>query len=151
MPNETQRILCRNLAPWEVSFPRKNALGDVVIAPNAKVFLDKEEVLAQCYTNNRLFVGTDGVGSHAQVYIEDEAMRKELDFENETKKQALLDDERLKKLFEYKQQAAFERAVGESVVVHYERFRLMEYIKSAKVNDYQKIRFCENYTGSRVQ
>lgn len=151
MPNETQRILCRNLAPWDVSFQRKNTLGDVVIPPNAKVFLEREEVMAQAYTNNRLFVGTDGAGEHAQIYIEDEELRKELGFDTEGKKQALLDDEKLKKIFDYKTQNAFERAIHENVVVHYEKFRLIEYIKKMKVNDYQKIRFCEDYVGARIE
>ena len=151
MPNEMQRILCRNLAPWDVSFQRKNTLGDVVIPPNAKVFLEREEIMAQAYMNNRLFVGTDGVGGHAQIYIENEELRKELGFDTDEGKQALLDDEKLKKLFEYKTQSAFERAVRESVIVHYEKFRLIEYIKKAKVNDYQKIRFCEDYVGVRIE
>ena len=151
MPSEMQRILCKNLAPWEVSFQRKNTLGDVVMPANAKIYLEREEVMAQAYTNNRLIVGTDGVGSHAQIYIENEDVRKELGFDTEDKKQALLDDEKLRKIFEYKTQSAFEKAVHENVVVHYEKFRLIEYIKKAKVNDYQKIRFCEDYVGARIE
>lgn len=151
MPSETQRILCKNLAPWEVSFQRKTTLGDVVMPPNAKAFFDKEEIVSQVYGSNRLFVGTDGTGSHAQIYIENDDLRKELNFDTEEKKQAVLDEEKLKKIFEYKTQAAFERAIVEAVVVHYEKFRLIEYIKKAKINDYQKIRFCEDYVGTRIE
>ena len=96
MPSETQRILCKNLAPWEVSFQRKTTLGDVVMPPNAKAFFDKEEIVSQVYGSNRLFVGTDGTGSHAQIYIENDDLRKELNFDTEEKKQAVLDEEKLK-------------------------------------------------------
>lgn len=153
MPNETQRVVCRNLAPWDVSFQRKTTLGDVIIPPNAKIFLDSHEILAQCYSDNRLFTGTDGKGAHAQIYIDNAELRKELAFDSEDGKetQMLLDDDKLEKLFAYKQAASFEKAIRAAVVVHYERFKLIDYIKRAKVNDYQKIRFVEEYVGARIE
>lgn len=149
---DNTRIVCRNLAPWEVGFQRKNSLGDITIQPNAKVFIDEQEIKAQCYSNNILFVGRDGKGSHARIYIEDEAIRKELGFDSEDgkEKQNLLDDEKLKRIFDYKRQADFERAIRESVVEHFEKFMLLDYIKRASVNDYRKIRFIEEYVWTRI-
>ena len=149
---DKQRVIIRNLAPWEVAFARKNMNGDVTIAPNGKIFLDEQEITAQCFSNNRLFIGTDGHGSHAQIYIESPELRQEFGFESADgkEKQVLLDDERLHKIFEYKRQADFEKAVREWVVVHYEKFKIIDYIKSAKINDYDKIRFIEEYTGVKV-
>ncbi len=150
---ENTRIVCRNLAPWEVSFQRKNSIGDITIQPNAKVYIDEHEVKAQCYSNNTLFIGRDGKGSHARIYIEDEAIRKELGFDSEDgkEKQNLLDEEKLKRIFEYKRQGDFERAIRESVVEHFEKFILIDYIKKANVNDYRKIRFVEEYVGTRIE
>lgn len=151
MPND--RVLCKNLAPWNVSFLRKNTPGDVVITENAKMYIEEQEVRAQVFSNNKLFIGTDGKGAHAQIYIEDDALRREFGFESEDGKQTqeLLTDEKLKKLFDYKREADFEKGVRDAVKVHYEAFRLVEYIKQNAVNDHKKIRFVEGFAGVRIE
>ena len=149
---DNKRVLVHNLAPWQVSFSRKSMLGDVVIPPNGKILLDEQEIMMQCYANNILFVGTDGHGAHARIYIEDEAIRKALDFDSDdgTVTQNIVTDELLKKIFGYKRQADFEKAIREHIVAHFEKFMLIDFIQRNEINDYKKIRFAEEYAGVKV-
>ena len=127
-------------------------LGDVVIPPNGKMFLDEQEIMMQCYANNILFIGTDGHGAHARIFIEDAAIRKALDFENEdgTITQNIVTDDLLKKIFGYKRQADFEKAIKEHIVMHFEKFMLIDFIQRNEINDYKKIRFAEEHAGVKV-
>lgn len=150
---DNRRIIVHNLAPWQVSFARKTMIGDVVIPPNGKMFLDEQEIMMQCYSNNVLFVGTDGHGTHARIFIEDETIRKKLDFESEdgTVTQNIVTDELLKKIFGYKRQADFEKAIREHIVAHFEKFMLIDFIQRNEINDYKKIRFAEEYAGVKME
>lgn len=150
---QNRRITIQNLAPWQVSFSRKTMNGDVVLPPNGKLFLDETEIMAQCYSNNQLFVGTDGRGAHARIYIEDETLRKTLEFESEdgTQKQLLITDDFLKKIFAYKRQADFEKAIRENVIAHHEKFKLVDFVKTNDINDYKKIRFVEKFVGVDIE
>lgn len=76
----TTNILVNNLCSWPLYFNRATGQGSVEIPPNAKGFplLSHDEVLAQIQLGNRMFTGTDGMGSHARVQILDEAQRREL-------------------------------------------------------------------------
>ena len=146
--NQTNtRIKLTNLAPWAVSFSRLNHLGDVTIQPNGVIMIDRDEVEAQMYANNKMFVGTDGRGAHAQILIDDKTLREQFGFPEE---QDVLTDAVLNKLFAYKQQAAFERNVKEYVVRDYERHRLVDYIQRKKINDFAKVRFVESLVGVTV-
>lgn len=147
------RIVLKNLAPWEVCFPRKLSIGDVVIAANGKMSIDKEEVLNQVYADNKLIKGSfDDIGSHATIYIEDDATRKELEFDSEDGKrtQFILDDKAFAKMFELKTLKTFKEHLYAEVLTQSEKFRLVEYIRKAKVNDYDKIRAIEDYVGIKI-
>ena len=41
----------------------------------------------------------------------------------------------------------FEKSMKDLVVIHAERFVLVEYIKKHKINDYEKIKAVERFTG----
>lgn len=147
------RIMIRNLAPWEVAFRRILTTGDVVIPPFGKLSIDREEVMNQVYNGNNLIKGSfDEKGSHATIYIEDESTRVELEFDSKDgkEKQLILDDEWFEKLFALKQLATFKKKLSESILTHAEKFRIIEYIKKNKVNDYDKIKAVEEYTGAKV-
>ena len=49
------------------------------------------------------------------------------------------------------QQDAFEREFKKWIVTRAEKMAVMEAMKAAKVNDYAKIRFAEEYTGYKFQ
>lgn len=147
--NQTNsRVRLINLAPWPVYFPRINTLGDVSIQQNGSYMIDREELLAQCYNNNRLIMGTDGRGAHATVIIMDEAVKAEFDI---PENQEVLTDEVLDKLFAYKRQADFEKAITAKIVRDYEAHRVISYISRKKVNDFNKVRFVEGLTGLRAE
>ena len=142
------RIRLINLAPWPVYFSRVNTLGDISIQQGGTFMIDREELLAQCYNNNPLFMGTDGKGSHATVVIDDVEFKKQFDFPED---QEVLTDERLEKIFQYKRIADFQKAIKNGVVRDYEAHRLIDFIKRKQVNDYNKVRFVEEFTGLKVQ
>lgn len=141
------RIKLTNLAPWPVTFQRLNHLGDVTIQPNGTVMVEREEVEAQLYNNNKMFVGTDGRGAHAHIIFDDKTLKEQFDFPDE---QDVLTDAVLDKLFAYKQQAAFERNVKDHIVRDYERHRLIDYIQRKKINDFSKVRYIESLVGITV-
>lgn len=146
-------IIIRNLAPWEVGFRRILTHGDVVIPPKGKLSISKEEILNQSYGNNNLINGSyDDKGSHATIYIEDKETRVALHFESEDGKetQLILDEPWFDKLFELKQFGTFEKRLKSNILTHAEKFRIIDYIKSHKINDYDKIKAVEEYCGVKI-
>ena len=100
--NLEEKVTVKNIANWTVGFRRKTEMeGDISIAPNGQVRLSRNEIIAQVQTDNKLFSGTDGRGSHATLLIDDEATRKELDFDSEDgkSKQLVFSDELVKNVF----------------------------------------------------
>ncbi len=144
------KITLTSIAPWHTGFARILTVGDVAIAPHGVVRLSREEVLAQGQSGNKLITGIDGMGSHATVYIEDEWTRKELGFDTEEKKQTVISKKLVKDMFDKKTLPAFKKAVEENIVTRAEKFSLLSIIKTLKINEYDKIAFCEEYCGAKV-
>lgn len=145
-----KKVTVRSIAPWTTGSARKTSAGDITIPALGTVLLSREEIIAQGQNGNTLLTGTDGVGSHATWYIEDEYTRNELSFDIDEKKQAFLTQEAVKKIFELKTQKAFEEHIKKSVVTRAEKFYLLHTIKALKLNDYTKNAFCEDYCGRRI-
>jgi len=146
----SEKVSIVNLTPWSQGFTRINTVGSVSLPAYGRMNIEREEVSSQCYNRNIQFVGIDGQGSHARIYIEDADLRKEFEFDAETRKQNVLTDEKLAKLFEYKRMSDFEKNLKECVVIHAERFVLVDYIKKHKINDYEKIRAVERLVGITI-
>ena len=144
------KITLTSIAPWHTGFARILTVGDVAIAPHGVVRLSREEVLAQGQSGNKLITGIDGIGSHATLYIEDEWTRKELGFDTDDKKQTVINKKLVKDMFDKKTLPAFKKAVEETIVTRAEKFSLLSIIKTLKINEYDKIAFCEEYCGARV-
>ena len=144
------KITVTSIAPWATGFRRILTVGDVSIAPNGTIRLSREEVLAQGQSNNKLLTGIDGMGSHATLYIEDEWTRKELGFDTDEKKQTVINKKLVKDMFDKKTLPAFKKAVEENIVTRAEKFSLLSIIKTLKINEYDKIAFCEEYCGAKV-
>jgi hypothetical protein len=94
----SKRVVVRSIAPWGVGFPNKLSANDTVIEPLGKASVRREELVEQVNADNKLVAGIDGIGSHAYLYIEDEATRKLLDFDSVDgkRKQKFLTDEKIK-------------------------------------------------------
>lgn len=150
--NMDQKVTVRNLAGWTVGFRRIETQGDVTIPKEGTVRLSRSEIIAQIQSGNRLFIGIDDRGSHATLYIEDEPTRLEVEFDSKEEKrtQTILSADLVKKLFDYKTMKTFEDKLHEYVITRAEKFAITQIIKKLKLNDHEKIRIIENYTGYKV-
>ena len=150
--NMDEKISVKNLCEWTVSFKRLDGVGDVLMNANTSVRLPRGEVYSQVQSGNNLFSGTDGVGSHARIYIDDKDTRVDLDFEDADgkKTQLIVDDNKIKELFAIKTKTAFEKAVKGTIITNAEKARLANSVKKFKLNEYDKVKFIQDYTGMSV-
>lgn len=147
--NLDEKVMLRNIADWPAAFTRKDNNVDVSIAPHSTFALPRNEILAQCNSNNKLILGTDNLGSHATLIIEDDPTRIELGFisEDGSVEQLYYSDELLEKLFKISNQTEFEQEFKRCFIDRAEYFAVMDGIRRLGLNDYRKIRFIEKYTG----
>jgi hypothetical protein len=135
-----------NLCDWDIHFKLQNTVGDAIIKGNGTKEMFVSEISSQVNNGNPFFVGTDGRGSHAKVYIKDDELRKELQFDNEEGKQIVLDNEKCKYILELKTDKSFEDNVEKYVSENHEKQRIMNMARKLKINDYNRISFLEKIT-----
>lgn len=147
-----KKVTVRSIAPWTTGFQRIESNGDVTIPPEGTARIARSEIIAQVQNGNRLFCGTDNRGSHATLYIDDDVTRAEVDFDSpeEKRTQVVITSELVRKLFNYKTMKTFEEKLKEYVVTRAEKCAILQIIKKEKLNDFEKIRMVENYTGYKV-
>lgn len=147
-----KKVTVRSIAPWTTGFQRIESNGDVTIPPEGTVRLTRSEIISQVQNGNRLFCGTDERGSHATLYIDDDATRIEVEFDSpeEKRTQTIVTSELVHKLFNYKTLKTFEEKLKEYVVTRAEKCAILQIIKKEKLNDFEKIRLVENYTGYKL-
>ena len=148
--NMYENISIKNLTGFPVGFRRINGSGEINLPPYTSVLCDRAEVISQVQANNYRFCGENNDPSHASIYIDDEATRIYVGFESETVKQNVISEEKIKDAFALKSNKAFEKAVSELAVTLSEKKLLAETIKKLGINDYNKIKFVEKYTGIPV-
>jgi hypothetical protein len=147
--NMNDKSKVKNLCPWNVSWENINSTSDEFIKANKFTYISNAEIEVQVQNGNVFFGGTDGLGSHARVYIENPEMREYLGFDNkvENKKQLILDDDKCKEIMEYKTFNTFKKHIAESVVTKQEKNKIMDYARKIKINDFDKIEFLQNHCG----
>lgn len=145
--NLEQQVTVRSIAGWTTGFSRLVTVGDVSIPLRGAIRLSRNEIISQVHAGNALLAGIDGKGNHATLIIEDDATLEELDFKNTIQ----FSDKAVKKLFSISDQGSFEDSLKEIIVTRAEKYALMVSIAKQKLNDYSKIRFCEEYTGYKLQ
>jgi len=145
--NSRSRV--RNLCDWNVSWERYSMEGDEFIKANQTVYIPNMEIETQVQNKNLFLSGTDGIGSHSRVYIENPEMREHLGFDNKEEKrtQLILTDEKCKEIFDYKTFSTFKKHVTENIITNQEKSKIVNYAKKNKINDYDKIQFLTEYTG----
>ena len=151
--NLDQKVTVTSIAGWNTGFSRRaDGIGDITIAPGGSTRLSRNEIIAQVQNGNRLLTGIDGRGNHATLYIEDEATRKEVDFDSEdgSRKQQVFSDAKIKELFAIKSMKSFEQKFKDAIRTRAEKYASFQAIKRLKLNDFDKIRFVENYTGYKM-
>lgn len=144
--NLDKKVTVRNIAPWSVGFPNIEDRGDTTFAPNGVTRVKRDEIVAQVQRGNKLF-GLDDFGSHATLYIEDEETRVYLEFDSQDgkRKQTVLTPDNVKKWFELKTFNAFKKNIENNVVTRAEKQYLLTLINELKLNEYDKIQFCQDY------
>ena len=150
--NMEEKVTVVNLAPWNVGFNNATIPGATSFAPKAKVRLKRDEIAYQVSAGNKLLAGLDSYGSHATLFVDDEATRKFLEFDSEDgkRKQNVISDEKVQKWFELKTQSAFERNIKENVVTMAEKSFVLDAIKRLRLDSYEKISFCQEYCKFRL-
>jgi len=141
--NLEQQVTVKSIAGWATGFARILTIGDVEIPKRGSIRLSRNEIITQAHMGNRLISGNDSRGSHATLIIEDKATIRELGFENAVQ----FSDKRVKDLFDIQDQYEFEERLKEEIQTRAEKYALMVSIYKQGLNDFSKIRFCENYTG----
>lgn len=151
--NLDQKVTVKNIAGWSVTFARIDGLGDVTIPADGSTKLTRNEIISQVQNGNKLFSGVHGDGNHPTLFIDDSLTRREVGFESEdgSVKQIVFDDNVVKEIFTLKNQKSFQEAVKSAIQVRAEKYAIIQAIKRLKINDYNKIRFIEDYTGFKVQ
>ena len=144
--NLEQQVTVRSIAGWNTGFARMLTIGDITIPSKGAIRLSRNEIISQVHNGNNLFNGIDGRGSHATLIIEDKATLNEVGFDA----QSQFSDDLVLKLFNIKEQDMFEEELQKAIVTRAEKYALMISIVKQRLNDYSKIRFCENYTGYKV-
>ena len=149
---ENTKVKLKNLTNWILTFKRINAIGDVVMPPNSIITLSEDEVMAQIYNGNQHFVGDDGKGSHVRIFVDNEDLRVNAEFEskNTGKTQEVLTDKVLKEIFSEKTLTKFKETVKSRVKTQAEKSKAVEFAKKSKLNDHDKIEFLEKYTGFKL-
>jgi hypothetical protein len=147
--NLDEKVTIKNLCEWELAFSRIESPGSVTIPARGINRLPRSEIQAQVFSGNIMFTGNDGKGSHARIYIDDKDTRVLIGFEEEGSKeeQNVLTPDKVKKILEYKTIDTFKKHVEKEVIHAGEKAMLFEEAKRQKLNDYEKIKFIEEYTG----
>ena len=144
--NLEQQVTVRSIAGWTTGFTRMLTVGDVTIPSRGSIRLSRNEIISQVHNNNNLFNGIDGYGSHATLIIEDARTIKEVGFNAESQ----FSDKLVRDLFNIQNQNEFETELKNKIVTRAEKYALVVSIIKQKLNDFSKIRFCESYTGYKL-
>ena len=144
--NLEQQVTVKSIAGWTTGFARMLTVGDVSIPNRGSIRLSRNEIISQVHNNNNLFNGIDGFGSHATLIIEDEPTLNEVGFNSDNQ----FSDKLVKNLFDIRDQNEFEIELKRRIVTRAERYALMVSIIKQGLNDFSKIRFCETYTGYKM-
>ena len=144
--NLEQQVTVKSIAGWTTGFARILTIGDVTIPSKGSIRLSRNEIISQVHKGNSLFGGIDGRGSHATLIIDDKPTLEEVGFTSKNQ----FCDKAVKELFDIQSQEKFEDELKKRIVTRAEKYALIISIINQKINDYSKIRFCENYTGYKV-
>ena len=144
--NLEQQVTVKSIAGWTTGFARILTIGDVTIPSKGSIRLSRNEIISQVHKGNSLFGGIDGRGSHATLIIDDKPTLEEVGFTSKNQ----FSDKAVKELFDIQSQEKFEDELKKRIVTRAEKYALIISIINQKINDYSKIRFCENYTGYKV-
>ncbi|MGV2885479.1 hypothetical protein [Paenibacillus taichungensis] len=151
--NMEEKVVIKNLCNWDLYLKRIMQNGDVKIPANKTVKLTREEIEAQVNNGNNLFTGTDGRGSNPRIFIEDKELRVHLDFESEDgeHKQEFLTPEEVERIINLKTFNSFKENINKKVLTENQKHLLINVSKKQNLNDFDKIKYIEEYTGLKFE
>lgn len=137
-----------NLCSWTVSFTLPNSKAEILLESGKSTTINNAELVTLADNQDIMFYGTDN-GNHARIYVDNKDFREYVGFDNieEKRTQFILNDDEFQKIFDLKTDSAFEKNIKEKVVMNHEKHNIIEYAKKNKINDYNRIKFLEEYTG----
>lgn len=150
MLNMSENISIKNITSFPVGFRRINGQGEVNLPPHTTILCDRAEIVSQVQSGNIQFCGENNDSSHPYIYIEDKETRVYVGLETEEAPQSIISKEKIEKAFAVKTKKAFEQAIMSLAVTFAEKKLLVESIKELGINDYNKIKFVEKYTGMAI-
>ena len=137
-----------NLCSWAVSFTLPNSKAEILLDGGKSTTINNSELVTLADNQDIMFYGTEN-GNHARIYVDNKEFREHVGFDNveEKRTQFILTDEEFQKIFDLKTDTAFEKNIKEKVVMSHEKQNIAIYAKKNKINDYNRIKFLEGYTG----
>lgn len=156
--NPNDMVLVRNTRDWELSFPSISPAaqqrgGGVILPPGRDVRVAYMDVEMQAQIPGSFFYGDDGFGTHAPVYVVDEAVRRQVYGAPEAN-QGQLTIASVRELLAISPVSEFEREMKKVVVSESDKLMLTRLAVSAGLNEVQggagKKRAIEKHTGMSV-
>lgn len=146
--NLDEKVVVKNTASWDLHFARIESAGDIEIKRKGTLRLTNGEIQSQIHAGNVFFIGTDGKGSHARLFIDSQDTRIFVGFESPDgeEKQFILNIESVKTLINLPIDK-FKNDLDKYVVTQAEKLTVIEIARELKLNDFEKIKILEDYTG----
>ena len=131
-----EEIQILNMSNIDTFFPRTYGVGDYKIPKNGGHLVERREVIAQCQRGNPSFVGLDGRGNNACLWIDDALTRIKVGFESEdgSVKQFIVTKDTIKELLSIQDNTEFEKALKEKILTVSDGFMLREYGKTNQMD-----------------
>lgn len=127
--------------------------GDISIKANGYRDMLNRDIVSLRNNSNIFFVGTDGKGSNARIYIKNPDLRIYVGFDAEDGSftQQVLTDEICQEILDSKTQKQFEKVVKEKIISYHEKVRIINYARKIKLDSFEKISFLESYSGKKFK
>ena len=150
-----KRVIVRNMtdiSAYFVSVVTGHGGGryDVEVPANGEVTLTTEEILYQLRVNNPLFVGYSNDpnkrGHHAQLWIEDDEIRREAKFEAEDGyTQEILTMQNVVDLFEIPRLTELKRALPHKIFTWTDRRLLNRAIAEGRITNHERVQIAQEF------
>lgn len=129
--------------------------GEIQIPAGQSRPISNEEIMIKIESQNPSFVGTDGFGSNASLFIENVDFRKFLGFETDEKKQIILTDSLLAEILKTDKLSDFKEIIEDNVITFAEKSKLSAYLRkecqAGRFDSASKIDFVERYTKMKIK
>ena len=146
-----KRSKVTNLCPWPITFTLPNSNGELRIEGHKSTTINNGELVTMKDNNNVMLCGT-GDGNHARLFVDNPEFREYVGFENKetNTKQFVLISEECEKICALKTDSVFQKHIQEKVLLEHEKAIFMDYCRKNNFNDYKRILFLEEYTGTKL-